>query len=296
MERRFRCLILVCIFCCCAFSMAAVVAQASEKEGSQTMADEKTERMLHVRPRYYRWHVDPGIEWVETNTGYAHLDWKIPLDQTALVLVDVWAHHYLKDTEARAEEIIRGKILPLLDACRKAGMRLIHAPAPGLAEDHPARVRLADEKAPGPREDWPPREFRSKSGPYQAYARPAEPREPELVELRAKRTLHPLVQVEAGEVVILNGEELHRYCKQQGILFLFFLGFNTNACILMRDYGTLEMGNRGYGIVMLRDCGTGMESFETHDELWQTRGAVLLLEMFGKYSVTSEELISGLPE
>ena len=255
------------------------------------------DRTVRIKPRYYRWHVDPGVEWMETNTGYAHLDWEVPLAQTALVLVDVWAHHYLKDTEARSEEIVRERIVPLAAACRKAGMQLIHAPAPGLAEEHPARVKLvSDEEMAGSRlDDWPPPEFRSRSGDYRAYARPVEPREAELVKMRSKRQMHPLVQVEGDDVVILNGEELHRFCKQKGILFLFFLGFNTNACILLRDYGTIEMNKRGYEVIILRDCGTGMESFETHDALWQTRGAVLFLEMYGKFSATSEELIAGLP-
>lgn len=58
-------------------------------------------KTLKINPRYHRWHVDPGVEWLETNTGYATLDWEIPLDQTAVVLVDVWQRHYLKDTEER---------------------------------------------------------------------------------------------------------------------------------------------------------------------------------------------------
>ena len=32
---------------------------------------------IRFRPRYHRWHVDPGIDWVESNTAYAHLDWTI---------------------------------------------------------------------------------------------------------------------------------------------------------------------------------------------------------------------------
>lgn len=254
-------------------------------------------RSMRIKPRYYRWHVDPGVEWVETNTGYAHLEWEIPIEQAALVLVDVWAEgHYLQDTLARGEAIIREKIVPLVAVCRKAGMQLIHAPAPPVAEEHPARVKLVDDARDGNRrDDWPPPEFRSKSGTYRAYARPVEPREKENTERRGERKMHPLVQAEGNDVVILNGEELHRFCKQKGILFLFFLGFNTNACILLRDYGTIAMHKRGYDVIILRDCGTGMESFETHEELWQTRGAVLFLEMFEKYSVTSEELIEGLP-
>ena len=251
---------------------------------------------LHLRPRYYRWHVDPGIDWVETNTGYGYLEWDIPLHQTALVLVDVWDGHYLRDTEARSEEIVQHRILPLLRASREAGMPVIHAPGPGLAEKHPAWVRLIseEERNPDPVEDWPPPEFTAKTGSYEEYAKPHEPREEELVRRRGNRRIHPSVTVQSAEPVITNGLELHRYCRKAGILFLFYAGFNTNACILLRDYGTVAMHRRGYEVIIVRDCGTGMESFETHDALLQTRAAVLFLEMFGKYSVTSEDLIEGL--
>jgi len=215
-----------------------------------------------------------------------------------LVLVDVWDRHYLKDTAARAEEIIQRKIRPLVYACRRASLQIIHAPSPGMAKEHPALVQLTSEEemSGGQRDDWPPADFRRKSGDYEKYAQPSEPRDEERAKLRAGLRMHPDVQPEENDVVIATGEELHRYCKQQGILFLFYLGFNTNACVLLRDYGTIEMSKRGYEIIIVRDCTTGMESFETHDELWQTRGAILFLEMFGKYSVTSEDLIAGLSD
>jgi nicotinamidase-related amidase len=123
---------------------------------------------------------------------------------------------------------------------------------------------------------------------------PFEPREEERNNLPAL-TFHPLVKPVGKEPVIATGEELHRYCKQNGILFLLFAGFNTNACILVRDYGTLQMGNRGYSVVVVRDCTTGMESKETQPTLSQTNGAILFLEMFGHFSVTSGDIISGLP-
>ena len=106
--------------------------------------------------------------------------------------------------------------------------------------------------------------------------------------------MHPDVRPKGTDVVITDSQELHRFCSQRKILFFFYLGFNTNACILMRDYGTLEMGMQGYGIIVLPDCTTGIESYQTHDQLWHTRGAVLFLEMFGKYSITSPELIGAL--
>ncbi len=121
---------------------------------------------ITIAPRYYRWHVDKGVVWAEKNTGYAHLNWEIPIAQTALVLIDVWSHHYLKDTEARSEEIVCNKIVPLLYACRKAEMLIVHAPAPRLAEAHPSWVKLIekDEVPTDAKNDWPPIAFRSKTG------------------------------------------------------------------------------------------------------------------------------------
>ncbi len=252
-----------------------------------------TDKTLSIKPRYHRWHVDPGVEWLETNTGYANLDWKIPLSQTALVLVDVWQRHYIKETEERAEVIINEKYLPLMAACRKAGMPIIHAPSPDVAMKHPNWTKLVTTEEMNPKRDnWPPADFIKLSGPYKAYQRPAEPREPERLAL-PELTFHPKILPLKNEPVVANGEELHRYCKKNGILFLIFAGFNTNACILSKDYGTIQMSNRGYSVVLLRDCTTGMENKDTQATLSQTNGAILQLEMFGQYSITSDELITG---
>ena len=251
--------------------------------------------VIRISPRYYRWHVDPGVDWVETNTEYAHLDWTIPIDQTALVLVDVWDRHYLADCEARINEITEKHLAPLLACAREVGLYVIHAPGPDVAKRQSGWVQLAEtnplrEVDP----EWPPRDFVRKEADFASYVRPFEPRESELDELRIDRPIHPLAQPVDGEAVVAHGEELHRLCKREGILFLFYVGFNTNACILLRDYGTLAMRNRGYEVVLVRDCTTGMESYETQAKLRQTNGTVLFLEMFRAYTVTTDELIEGV--
>ena len=206
----------------------------TELAGGEPQHDGVSE--LRIRPRYHRWHVDPGVEWIETNTSYAQLDWTIPLSQTALVLVDVWDHHYLRDTEARAEKIIDERLSPLIESCRKAHMPIIHAPSPTHAIRHPNWVGATqDSKVSAKRDEWPPAEFKNKSGAFASYRRPSEAREGELTKLRANLKMHPKIQPVADEPVIATGDELHELCKQRGILFLFFAGFNTNACILVRD-------------------------------------------------------------
>jgi nicotinamidase-related amidase len=252
---------------------------------------------LHVKPRYHRWHVNEGAEWLETNTGHANLDWNIPVSQCAIVLLDVWSKHYLKEPEDRAEKIINEKFVPLLKKCRESGMTVIHAPSPPVAILHPNWVKLISEEELNPRRDvWPPREFRGLSGPYQAFSRPFEPRQVEIEAMVKPHKFHPIAMPMEGEAVIATGEELHRYCKQKGILFLFFAGFNTNACMITRDYGALQMNNRGYQVSVLRDCTTGMENKNTQPGLQQTNGAILFFEMFGQYTVTSDEIIKGFSE
>ncbi len=256
--------------------------------------DASADRNLSIRPRYYRWYVDTGVEWLETNTDYANLNWGIPMSKTALVLVDVWQRHYIKDTEERGEAIINTNLIPLMAACRKAGLQIIHAPSSPVAMQHPNWVKLVSKAEMSPQHDsWPPSSFLSKSGIYQTYRRPMEPREAEKQGL-PPLYFHPNAGPIGKEPVVATGEELHRYCKQQGILFLLYAGFNTNACILSRDYGTLQMSSRGYEVILVRDCTTGMESRNTQASLSQTTGAILLLEMFGQYSIDSDEVKESL--
>jgi len=72
-----------------------------------------------------------------------------------------------------------------------------------------------------------------------------------------------------------------------------YAGFITNACVINRDYDATQITNRGYSVSLIRDCTTGMEKKETQAELRQTNGAILLLEMFGQYSITSDEILNG---
>lgn len=259
-------------------------------------ADKSPNKKLSIRPRYHRWHVDPGVEWLESNTSYAFLDWTIPISQTGLVLVDVWQRHYLNDTEERGEKIIDECIVPLVQNCRENGMAVIHAPGPTVAKKHPNRIKARKVEIKPPinnaGEKWPPENFKMKTGGFEEYARPIEPREVERQNLPLLE-INPKVQPLDSEVVLGTQGELHDFCRRKGILFLFYVGFNTNACLITRDYGLLEMSKLGYEIILVRDATTGMESSITHDSLDQTKNAILFFEMFGQYSITSREIIEG---
>jgi nicotinamidase-related amidase len=257
-------------------------------------------RTLCVRPRYFRLYTDPGTELAEENMRHNELDWRLPLEQVALVSLDVWNYHFARDTLERIEDLTVNRIAPLVDACRQNGLQVIHAPAGPVAQRHPNWVRLIPEdERPQPAypksPSWPPPDFRGKTGEYAQYARPHEPQDEERNTHREQlRDFHPAVRPVGDEAVVLSGEELHRLCAQRGILFLLYVGFNTNACIVMRDYGTFAMHQRGYEVLLVRDCTTGMETHETTKELICTRGQIASLEQFGAYTVTSAQVVEAL--
>ena len=259
-------------------------------------------RTVHIRPRYYRLFTDPGTELAEENYRYRELDWPLRLDQAALISLDVWNYHYSRDTLERIEDISVNRIAPLVAACRAGGLQVIHAPAGPVAQKSPNWVQLMpDDEKPQPRYPkspvWPPAEFRQKEGAYAEFGRPHEPQQAEIARQREEvRDFHPAVRPVGDEAVVLTGEELHRVCAQRGILFLIYVGFNTNACIVMRDYGTLRMKERGYDVILVRDCTTGMETHETKPDLVCTRGQIASLEQFGVYTVTSDQLVAALAE
>lgn len=270
-------------------------------------------KTIHIKPRYCRLYTDPGVERRESNFHFATMDWDIPLEQAAMICVDVWAWSGATDNFQRTDRITREKIVPVVEACREVGLQVIHGPAWPVATRHPNWVKLlggetqteAIHPVPGMRQpapaypdspDWPPRAFIDKTDEYAHYARPHEPMADQDAHHRDNlRTFHPALPPGEDEAVIMNGEELHRLCAQRSILHLFYVGFHTNMCITWRDYSPFFMHFfRHYNCLMLRDCTTGMETAETHDDLTCTRGTIATMEQDGIHTLTGDEMIAAL--
>jgi hypothetical protein len=51
--------------------------------------------VLNIPCRYYRVYTDPDVPCVEANFHHVERRLPIPIEQAALVLVDVWSTHYI---------------------------------------------------------------------------------------------------------------------------------------------------------------------------------------------------------
>ena len=77
------------------------------------------------------------------------------------------------------------------------------------------------------------------------------------------------------DFVISTGEQLHRLCRHEGIVHLFYCGFAANMCVPGRDYGMRAFQRRGYNLVLLRDCTSAIEAGSTYDAMALTEAAIL---------------------
>jgi nicotinamidase-related amidase len=256
--------------------------------------------MNHVRLalRYYRRYTDPGVERKEVNCNFAEVEWDMPLTETALVCLDVWDQDIHQDMSAIDNQITVERIVPVVAACRQHGMQVVHAPASPIAERSKNWVNLIKNVPTGTDQGqvsmWPPAEFRSKTGKYARYARPFEPQREGDNRLMDAVDFHPLVRPQAHEAVVQTGEELHRWCQQQGVLHLFYVGFHTPGCMTRRSYGIPQMLGYGYSCILLRDCTNGMETHETFPEKICRRGTIAFLEEMGVYTILSDQFILQL--
>ena len=253
-------------------------------------------RMINVPCRYYRVYTDLDVPCEERNFRFVERRLPIPVKEAALVLVDVWATHYIDSWLARAKRVIQSKIVPLLGAARKAGMTIIHAPSPYITQRY-YQEALPKTSAPPPSGPaWPPPGFRGiyRKGEYAAFGRDQEPRLPKAyahyeTEQRIADPALPL----PGEIVITTGDQMHEILAQRKILHLFYCGFATNWCVIGRDYGIIRMNERGYNIILVRDATTGIEFHDTVDALAATEMTVREIETKYAWSCRTDAFVKA---
>ena len=253
-------------------------------------------KSIRLDVRYYHLTRKASVE--EKDFHLRILQHEYPVDRVALVLVDVWSDHFVSTHLQRGRNITIERILPVADAFRSVGAAVIHAPSPDCAKRYAAWTRFAgDEEVFGrsspPRDDWPPAEFRSGTDDYEEWARPKDPHDEVFEDIIKNRRIIPEAEPRAGDDVIVTGAQLHRLLKHRGILHLFYAGFAANMCVPFRDYGMRAMKDRGYDIILIRDCTTAIEVAETSENLDLSRAAVIDTEVNIGYTTSHSDLVAA---
>ena len=247
--------------------------------------------------RYYRVFTDPGVPSEESNFGFVEQTLPLPVAETALVLVDVWSVHYIPSMVRRIERIVTEAIVPALAAARACGMTVIHAPSPWIVQKRgyvTAKPELA--QVPTQSATWPPEGFRGiyRGGEWAAFGRPQEPTLPGIYEwYETDLDIAAPARPVGDDLVISSGPELHAVLAERRVLHLVYAGFCANWCLPYRDYGMVQMNERGYNLILLRDATTGIESADTVDELLMTEMTIREIETKWAWSSTSADFTAA---
>ncbi len=258
--------------------------------------------LLRLSARYYRLYDEQrpyGCD--ESDFHYVSVDLAIPVEEVALVLVDLWSKHYCRSWTERAMGIVRDRIGPVAAACRRAGIPVLHAPSQRLADRYPKSSRLFRE-GDGERmptyaswdSNWPPVDFVERRGEYGAFAREYSPPRESWAKEYEDQGISTYVGPEEDDWVVKSGPHMHRILTDLKRLHLIYAGFATNMCLLHRDYGIRAMSDRGYNTILLGDCTTAVEAHDTVDELLVTRIFVRQIEMIHSFSISSSQFLAAL--
>ena len=250
---------------------------------------------MQLPARHYRLFNFEGVPNDEYHLGHEEATLPLPLEETALVLVDTWNDHPTEGWVQRAAQCMDVKIVPLLEAVRGTDITVIHAPSKHVAVYYPQWIRYASDEdldlvplpSTRPEPDWPPVEFRNRTGKYRIFKH----RQPE--DLLRPTGIYGPVEPLPHEYVVGTREQMHRLLAHQKILYLIYAGFASNMCLQDKPCAIKAMNNLGYICVVLADCGIAYESHDTVAEELQHKIAIRDIEAEMGWSSTLTEFLGA---
>jgi hypothetical protein len=202
--------------------------------------------------------------WTETQ-----LQRDLPARETALVICDLWDHHWCSGAEKRV-----GILAPKIAAVVERKMVLAIAPV-----TPPANLDIQDPKLP-----IDDREGGCETGEHASQPWPWS-RE------------HAAVTVAPQDAISEKGSEIYTLLRRRGIKNVLYTGVHTNFCILNRTFGIRQMTRWGVACFLVRDLtdsmyDPGKAPFVSHEE-----GTELVIRHIEKYwapTVLSADLMHAL--
>lgn len=211
--------------------------------------------------------------------------------QTALLLCDVWDHHWCRGAEGRLADLLP-RMSEVVQAARARGVHIIHAPSETMAfyAGAPARARILTVpplEPPSPRElPDPPLPIDDSDGGCDSGESPWQ---------RAWTRQHPAIIIDQERDVIADeGPLIYSYLRHHRIEHLLLMGVHTNMCVLNRPFAIKQMARWGVDVMLVRDLTDTMYNptrspYVSHEE--GTRLVVEFIEKFWCPTVVSTDLV-----
>ena len=215
--------------------------------------------------------------------------------KTAILICDMWNKHWCRGATRRVN-ILAGKMKPLLDAARAAGVQIIHAPSDTMNfyRSYPERKVMIEQTLVKPPASLgltdPPLPIDDSDGGCDT---PGD--HEHQVWTRENRRIH----IAKGDVISDDGNQIYSFLKSHGIETVFFMGVHVNMCILNRTFGIKQLTNWGVQCVLLRDLTDSMYNPKDRPYVSHAEGTELVIEHIERYwcpTATGADLMKSLKQ
>lgn len=270
-----------------------VVTCLSVGAGEQTAAD----KQLHLQARH-------RVEDPYGRGQFRVVTDDITLDphQTALVICDMWDHHWCKAAERRVAEMAP-RINALANALRDRGAIIIHCPSDTMEFYKDAAGRKLAQSAPKvetkvPLERWcslkgdrePPLPIDDSDGGCAQGPPPAKGPYPWTRQIET-------IQIKDGDAITDSAEAFY-LMKLRGISNVIVTGVHENMCVLGRPFSIRQMVLQGQHVLLVRDLTDTMYNPGMPPHVDHFTGTDLVTEHIEKYwcpTITSDQILGGRP-
>jgi nicotinamidase-related amidase len=265
-----------------------------------------------------------GIRYTESSFVRSSTTYTFQANEIGAALVDLWNFGWDDGPVAdpldwelstergvshalRKREIIVQRIAPAVNQLRQLGIQIFHCNHASFLQNFPQWIistteeerkkaldpRLIKEDAMVEKSPFPELEWRKSwmtrhsddvfnlswsSQQAEVYDQIVVPKE---------------VEPQGKDILIYSKEQFHRNLRNKRIRVLFYMGFETDECVMNSDYGIINMHSFGYMTNIVRDCTTTYESAETFEGFWRTKVAIEQIEKRWGYSINSFDLLNA---
>jgi nicotinamidase-related amidase len=267
----------------------------------------------------------PGVPYTESNFKRSSSPFTFRSEEIGIALVDLWnfgwedgpiidSLGFELSTERgishanRKKEIILNKITPAVRLLRQHGIQIFHCNHPQFLNHYPQWLTSTKEEERDNLANLQnlceeSMEEKSNAFPEFEWRETWRSRHMESVfndswmnvqgKIYDQIKIPNEVEPKDGDLLIYSKEQFHRLLRSRGIRVLFYMGFETDECIINSTYGIRNMNSYGYMTNIVRDCTTTYESAETLKGLWRTKVAIEQIEKLWGYSITSTNLVNS---
>lgn len=103
---------------------------------------------------------------------------------------------------------------------------------------------------------------------------------------KLSRNITPL----EGEPIVVTNNDLQRIIKERGIQNVFYSGYATNVCVLMRPTGILKNFGVPYTVYIIRDNTLAIEMDETVENELVKEATIWNLELWHYKTTTIDDI------